>query len=139
MSDILTDTATGLYSTLAAGTALTGLLASGTAGIYDTAPVENAAFDYVLFNHSGGGPENITNASLENNLWFVRAYSATSAKAASAIFNQADALLHKKTLTIGSRSNIWCCRETNVKTRQIEPTGRALWVAGAFYRIRTTN
>ena len=140
MSDILTDTCAALFTTLAAGTGLTALLAAGSASIYDTAPSENAAFPYVLYNHSGGGPESITSASLENNLWFVRAYSSADTPAsAGSIFAQIDALLDRKSLTIGSRKTLYCWRETNVKARQLEPTARPVWVAGAYYRLRTSG
>ena len=138
MSDILQDTATAIFGTLAASSALTGLLA-GTASIYNTAPPENPAFDYIIFSHSGGGPENQTQASLESNLWLVRAYSSTSMKTAAAIFNAFDALLDRKTLTIGTRKVLHTWRETNVATRLVEPTGASVWCAGAYYRVRTTG
>ncbi len=136
---ILDETAAALYTTLSGGTALTALLAGGTAGIYEGAPYEGAAFDYVVYNHQGGGPENINPSELESNLWLVQCYSVTSAKQAATIFNQVDALLHKKNLTIGTRDNIWTARVTNIKLLEHAPDGRRIWRAGGVYRIRTTG
>jgi hypothetical protein len=136
---ILSNTAAALYTTLAGGTALTALLSNGTAGIYEGAPYEGAAYDYVIYHHQGGGPDNINPSDMENNVWAVQCFSATSAKAAGAIFDQADALLHKKTLTIGSAVNMWTVRETNIKLLEHAPDGRIVWRAGGIYRIRTTG
>jgi len=136
---ILDDTAAALYTTLAAGTALTALLNGGTASIYGDAPPDHASYDYVLFTHAGGGVEALNPSYLENNVWLVQAFSTTSAKTAAEIFAQADLLLHKKTLTIGTADNIWTARETNVKLTEVDPAGTRIWRAGGYYRIRTTG
>jgi hypothetical protein len=136
---ILDDTATGLYSKLAAGTALTALLSAGTASIYGDAPEDHAAYDYVLFTHAGGGAENINPSALENNVWLVQSFTTTSAKRAAQIAGQVDALLHKQQLTIGTRVNFWTARETNVKLTEVDPAGTRIFRAGGYYRIRSTG
>ena len=136
---ILDDTAAALYSKLAAGTALTALLAGGTASIYGDAPEDHAAYDYVLYGHSGGGPENQNASALENNVWLVQSFTTTNAKRAAQIAGAVDALLHKQVLTIGTRSNIWTARETNIKLTEVDPAGTRIFRAGGFYRIRSTG
>lgn len=136
---ILDKTSAALYTTLTGGTALVSMLSGGTAGIYDTQAPEGAALDYVVFSHQAGGPETVSSSNIENNLWFVRAYSAVSAKRASEILGQADALLHRRNITIGSGSTWWCAREENVKNVEVTPSGQLVWMAGGIYRIRTSG
>lgn len=128
-----------MYSTLQAGTALTALLA-GTASIYNLAAPDGAAFPFVVFNHQGGGPDNQTHADMESNVYWVRAYSEQSAKASEAIFEQADALLHKRNLSLsGGITMYWCHREQNVQMEQQAQNNRKVWATGGLYRIRTTG
>ncbi len=141
---ILDDTAAALYSKLAAGTALTALLStvplsSGTPAIYESQAVDEATYDYLIYNHQGGGPENINPSNLESNVWLVQAYTITSAKRAAAIASQVDALLHKQQLTIGSRKNIVTWRETNIKLTEVDPAGTRIFRAGGIYRVRSTG
>ena len=135
---IINNTATALYSTLTGGTALTALL-SGTAAVYDMQAVEKATYPYVVYNHQGGGPTNETKANLENNVWWIRAYSKTSAKNAALIFTQVDALLHKKNITITNATTIWLCREENIALVESNPAGEKIFTCGGMYRIMTTN
>jgi len=132
---ILDKTAAAFYTTLTGGTALTALLA-GTASVYDTQAPDNATLPYVVFSHQAGGPENVDANNLEQNLWYVRAYSATSAKTATEIFAQADTLINRVNISITGFNTIWCAREENIKLVENTPSGR-IWSAGGLYRIRT--
>lgn len=134
---ILEDTPAALYTTLQGGTALTALLA-GTTSIYDASPPHGVAYPYVVFNHQGGGPELQTSKGMESNLWFVRAYSAESAKNAAQIFEQVDALLHQINISISGLTTFWCAREENIKLVETAPDQSRVWQAGGIYRIRTT-
>lgn len=143
---IINNTATALGSILAAGTALTALLGtvpnSGTVSIpaiYHMQAPERANLPYVVFNHQGGGPDNENNSNLESNLWWVRAYSGSTSANAGSIFTQVDLLLHKKNITIGSATTIWCCREENISLIENNPAGIKTFACGGIYRIRTTN
>jgi hypothetical protein len=138
MSDLLGDTSTALYTTLNGGTALTTAL-GGTARIYDMQAPDGASLPYVVFQHQGGGPDNITSAGIESNLWLVKVYSNASAKAASDIFALADELLHRKNITIGTANTWWCAREENVKLLENLPNGKRVWMRGGIYRIRTSK
>lgn len=135
---IIGDTATALYGTLVAGTALTALLA-GTTSVYHGQASEDATFPYVVFNHQGGGPIGINPSRIEDNLWYVRAYSVTSMLNASNIFTQVDTILHRVNITITGATTIWCQRESNVTLIEMAPNGKPIYSCGGMYRIMTTN
>jgi len=132
---ILDKTAAALYTTMNGGTALTALLA-GTTSIYDTQAPDNATLPFVVFSHQAGGPENVDANALEQNVWYVRVYSSTSAKNATEIFEQVDTLLNRVNITITGYNTIWCAREENVKLLENTPSGK-VWSSGGLYRIRT--
>lgn len=133
-----TDTPAGLYTRLQGGTALTSLLA-GTVAIYHQFAPNGAAYDLVVYNQQGGGPDNQTRANMENNVWLVRGYSKTSAKKAAQIAAAIDTRLHKVNIPIGSATTFWCVREENVSTFQQGADNQNIWMAGGMYRIRTTG
>ena len=140
MTDLLGDTSTALYTTLQGGTALTTLLA-GTVSIYDMQAPDGVSMPYVVFNHQGGGPDSINPSEIESNLWLGKAYSPTSAANASAIFAQADVLIHRKQLSIngGTVNTWWCAREENVKLVENLPNGKRVFMRGGIYRVRTSG
>jgi hypothetical protein len=135
---IIDDTATALYTTLKAGTALAAMLNSGTA-IYHMQAPDGAGLPYMVFNHQGGGPDLINPSNLESNIWWIRSYSVTTALNAVLIFEQADLLLHKKNITITDATTIQCVREQNITLVEQLPTGKPIYTCGGMYRIRTTN
>jgi hypothetical protein len=124
-----------IYTTLQQGTALTALLA-GTNSIYkDNAGT--AEYPYVVFNLQGGGEENQTPNRSKNVVYFIRAYTKESTAAAGNIDTQIDNLLHGKTLTISGRTNFWTAREAEFENTEYLGNGEPVYMAGAFYRIRT--
>lgn len=135
MSDPLSATAAALYATLSGGTALTALLA-GTTSVYDAQAPDGASLPYVVFSHAGGGPDNLNASNLENDVWWIRAYTTGGMKAAYAIREQVDALIHKKTLSPSGWTVLDCRRETSIATVENPPSGRRISVAGGLYRIR---
>lgn len=132
---ILDKTAAALYTTMTGGTALTALLA-GTASVYDMQAPDNATLPYVVFSLQAGGPDNLDNNDLEQNVWNIRGYSATSPKAATLIFEQVDLLLDRVNISITGFNTLWCAREENYKLVEETPNGR-IYSAGGMYRIRT--
>lgn len=125
-----------IYDTLKAGTALTALLA-GTTAIYNQQPPDNSTMPYVIFNKMGGGPDNDTPSDSRSYLYFVRAYSQTSAAHAGTIDAQISNLLHRKTLTISGYTNYWTVRESDApQTVDNLPSGERAYQSGAFYRIK---
>jgi hypothetical protein len=135
---IIDDTATAIYTTLKAGTALTSMLA-GTTSIYHLQAPDNASLPYIVFNHQGGGPDLINPSDMESNIWWIRAFSITSALNAALIFEQVDLLLHKKNITITDATTIQCVREQNIALVENLPIGKQMFTCGGMYRIRTTN
>lgn len=126
---------TALYSTLTGGTALTSLLATTTSVYHIRAP-NVATFPYVVFSLQAGGPENITPSDMGNYLYFIRAYSATSAKSAGAIHQAIRGLLHQKTLTITGYTNYWTALESEQEFADEEPNTTPVFMSGGIYRIR---
>ena len=135
---VLDSTAAAFYTTLTGGTALTALLA-GTASVYHQQAPDGAAFDYVVYNHQGGGPDLITSADMESNLWQVRFFSTTSSKTAAQGFTQVDALLHKKNIAISGVTTFWCAREQNIVLVENPPDSQKVYSVGGLYRVRTTS
>ena len=125
--------ASGIYSALSAGTALTTAL-GGTAIYHHQAP-EGKALPYVVFNKQGGGPDNSHADDARDYVYFVRGY-ATTAKAAGEIDDAVSALLHRKSITVSGRNNFWLARETDLETVDTTAAGNLVFMAGAVYRIR---
>lgn len=126
---------TALYSTLTGGTALTSLLATSSSVYHIRAP-NVTTFPYVVFSIQGGGPENIAPSELHNYVYFIRAYSATSATAASNIHTEIRKLLHHKQITISGFTNFWTALETELETAEENPDKTPIFMSGGLYRIR---
>lgn len=149
MTDLLGDTSTALNTIFTGGTALTALLSTvpnigGTVSVpavYEMQAVDGATYPLLIYQHMGGGPDNINPSEIESNLWLVKAYSPTSAANASAIFAQADVLIHRKQLSIngGTVNTWWCAREENVKLVENLPNGKRVYMRGGIYRVRTSG
>lgn len=122
-----------LYTRLQ-GTAVTSLL-SGTTAIYKNQAPEGAALPYIVFNKQSGAPWNLDANRVDALLYYIRAYSGSSAAQAGSIDAQIDAALHLSSLTISGWTNIWIAREQNVELVSTEPSGRLIHSAGALYRI----
>ena len=130
---------TALYTKLAAGTALTALLADGTASIFNQVAPRNSTFPYVEFGLQGGGDENMCPARFKNLLYRVKAVSDVSMKTAGEIDDAVDALLHGATLTVNGWHNFWCRRDSDFRYAEFDPEGNAIWHAGGVYRIRLSD
>lgn len=135
---ILGATATTLYTRLSGGTALTSLLA-GSASVYHQFAPTGAAYPYVVYNLQAGGPDNMTRANIETNVWLVRGYSKTSAKNAADIAAAIDARLHKINIPIGSATTFWCTRDETVSAFEQGADNQNIWTAGGMYRVRTSG
>jgi hypothetical protein len=126
---------TAIYGTLSGGTALTALL-SGTTAIYNTQASDEAVLPYVVFSHAGGGQEALTPSNMQNIVYFIRAYTDTSAALAGSIDAQIDTLLHKMTLSVTGWTNIYTAREDQFSNTETPPDGNTIFMAGAYYRFR---
>lgn len=124
---------TALYSTLAAGTALTTAL-GGTA-IYNTLAPQGTSYPYVIFKFQGGGDDNTSSTRARSPLYLVKAVSTTGKKNAGDIDDEVDNLLHGHELTVTGWGNWWTAREADVSYAE-DSGGVLIWHVGGLYRIR---
>jgi hypothetical protein len=123
-----------LYSKLTTGTALTALLA-GTTSVYNLQAPDGATFDYVVFSLQAGGPSNITPSDLREEVYYIRAYSDTSAGKAGSIDAQISALLHHGTISVSGYTTWAINRESDYQLIENPPSGKPIYTAGGSYRI----
>lgn len=131
MASIYGSMGSALYSTLAAGTALTSLL-GGTA-IWNGLVPQGTATPYVVFTFSGQDD----NTSPRRARTIVATVKAVDDDQASAeeIDDELDALLHEATLTVTGWNNYWTARESDVSYEQ--DLGNVIYYhRGARYRVR---
>ena len=125
-----------LFSKLANTSAITSLLAEGSASIYHLQAKNNVTLPYCIWSLQGGGDENETANRTKNLLVFVRAYSGVSALQAGSIDAQIDAALHLVPLTVSGWTDFWLAREEDLETVETEPNGIKKYMQGAFYLVR---
>lgn len=127
---------TAIYSRLASTSAITSLLAQGTASIFHLQAKNNAPLPYIVFGKQGGGDDNDTANRTKNLVEFVRAYSGVSALQAGSIDAQIDAALHLVPLTVSGWTDFWLAREEDLETVETEPNDKQIFMQGGFYRVR---
>jgi hypothetical protein len=127
---------TGLYSLLAAGTALTTEL--GGTFIYNKIAPPGTNLPVVIFQWQGGGDENMTPGRQRNPVYTVKGVATTQAEAV-ALDGHIDTLLHHATLTVAGYTNIWTAREEDVDYIETDTGGNAVYHIGGVYRIRLTQ
>lgn len=127
---------TAIYSRLAGTSAITSLLAEGTASIFHLQAKNNAPLPYIVFSHQGGGDDNETANRTKNIVSYVRAYSGVSALQAGSIDAQIDEALHLVPLTVSGWTDFWLAREEDLETVETEPNGQKIYMQGGFYRVR---
>ncbi len=128
---------TGMYSKLTGASALTALLASGSAVYYQQAP-DYASYPYVVFSIQAGGPENDNPHDSRDMLYYVRGY-ATKPALAGSVDAQISTALHRQTLTVSGWTNIWTVREEEIALVEQLSSGERVYSAGATYRIWLDN
>ena len=133
MSNFFGAMGTAILDKLKAGTALIAEL-GGTAIYVDQAP-DGALLPYVVYNHQGGGPENISPGNLQSDIWQVRGYAATPASA-NRIDGLVTDLLHRGSLVATGYTNIWTAKETDISLVENPPDGAKIYSAGGLYRVR---
>jgi Protein of unknown function (DUF3168) len=127
---------TSLYSKLTGTAALTTAL--GGAYIYNRVAPQGQAPPYVVFNHSGGGHENITKSDMQNHVYMVKVVTSgpQGSKLAGTINDLVIAALHNSTLTITGYTNFWTALEEEVQFTETAPDGTYIFHTGGYYRIR---
>jgi len=124
---------TGLYSKLTGTAALTTAL--GGSYIYNRVAPQGQALPYVVFNHAGGGHENINPSDMQNHVYLVKVV-ASGSKAAGTINDLVIAALHNSTLTVTGYTNFWTALEEEVQLTETAPDGTHIFHTGGYYRIR---
>lgn len=124
----------GIYSRLNTS-AITDLLAAGSASLFNLQAKENASYPYLVWSIQGGGDVNLEPHRVKNLIVFIRAYSVSSAAQAGSIDAQIDSALHLNPLTVSGWTNLWLAREQDLETVENEPNSRQVWMAGGFYRL----
>jgi hypothetical protein len=124
-----------LYSTLAAGTALTELL-GGTA-IYNDLGPEGTAITYplVIFTKSSGIDDNDTPRRAKSLVYQVTALSEDK-KEGEQIDNAVDQLVHGASFTISGWGDYWCARVSDISYSEMLAGGKVLYHEGGLYRVR---
>ena len=125
-----------ILNKLKANISLTALLANGTASIFSMQAPDNATLPYVVFNHQGGGDENLDAHRTKNTVKFIRAYSQVSEAQAGSIDAQIDAAMHKQTLSVSGWTNFWTAREEDLSAVENLPSGQKIYMVGGLYRVR---
>ena len=124
---------TGLYSALTGDATLTTKL--GGSYVYNMHAPAGQARPYVIFQHSGGGHENINPSDLQNHVYLIKGV-ADAVKTAGEIDDLIKAVLHKGTLTVASYTNFHTQREEEVRLTEMPDDGQPIYHAGAYYRVR---
>ena len=124
-----------IYNKLA-GTAITSLLASGSASIFSVLAKDNATLPYLVYSIQGGGDENFDAHRTKNLVMFIRAYSQVSEAQAGSIDAQIDAAMHLQTLSVTGWSNFWTAREEDLTAVEILDNGQKIWMSGGLFRVR---
>lgn len=124
-----------VYSKLAGGTALTALLYSGSASIYNLEPPYEAHHDYVVFNVQGAAEPNDTQHRVKDITLQVRAYS-TALNRAGSIDAACDALLHAGSLSVTGWSTIWQVRRSDIELIEYDEADRPIYTRGGLYDLK---
>lgn len=128
----------GINTALRASTALTNLLAAGTASIYSTLALQGASPPYVTFSKQANTPYYTAGGgtAYENAVYLVKAITqSTSAALAGSIAVEIDRALNGATLTITGYTPMVCYRESDVSYAEIVD-GQTFQHRGAMFRIQ---
>lgn len=134
-----------IYTKLAgtAGTALTSLLAGGTASpsVYFEQAPDNSTAPYVVWLFPSELDRNLIPHRMKDIV--LRAYAVANVPAQAGTIDAAiDTLLHGGTLTFGTATGwtqIWLRRENGYQLITISEAGIRYYTSGADYRIEITK
>lgn len=125
---------TGLYSKLSGGTALTALLANGSA-IYYQKPPDNATYPFIVMGMQSGVVETFSAHKADNVLANIMAYGTTNASVWS-IADAVNTLLDGAALTVSGATNFATMREMYLEFVETPPDETSIYSSGGLYRIR---
>ena len=133
------EVAVGLYTKLTGNSALTALLASGTAGVYEGHAPQDASLPYVVFNtQSPSVPRYVGNSGTawEDGVYQVQGVTeGWSRSSAGTIASKIDLALNAQTLTVTGFTNVHLHRIQDVDYPEVLE-GKRFNHRGGLYRIR---
>jgi len=124
----------GLYSALAADTAIVAALGDATA-IYNQLAPQEISPPYIVFGPGFGGKENVNPSDLRAYVYPVKAV-ATGSKAAGTLSGLILTCLHEKTLTVSGFTNFHTQVEGQIQFAEVGRDGRPIFHSGYDVRIR---
>lgn len=129
---------TALYTRLSGYAALTTAL--GGTRIYNRYVQPGTTRPYVVFAHTGGGPENTYPGGLQSDSYLVKAV-ADSLSAAATLDEHIKAALHAQeaNVTVTGYTTLWVRRTEEVQMAEESANGDLIWHYGAYYRVRIDN
>lgn len=127
-----------LYAALSGSTALTSLLAGGTAdpSVFQFLAPEGADPPYVIYAEQAGTPAHVfTGVAFENEVYLVKAVTlGPSAALAGTIATTIDQVLADQPLTVSGYANRYLRRVSNVDYPEVT-SGQRYHHRGATYRV----
>lgn len=129
---------TAIYGTLTGGTALTALLAGGSASIYNGQPPREGTMPWVQFSFAAGRDEesNLTPGdSIQRYIYMVKGV-ASSLGVAGSIADQIHVLLNNVNMNVANVTCLSAKREIIVRYQEIDPAGHVIGHAGGEYAFR---
>jgi hypothetical protein len=128
-----------IYDALAGSTALTSLLAGGTASpsVYQWLAPEGQDPPYVVYNAQSVVPvHTLTQVAYENAVYQVRGVTlGPSAAAAGTIAEMIDDALADRAITVAGHALMYLRRMSNVDFPEVGPGGQRYHHRGALYRV----
>lgn len=126
----------GLYTTLTGATAITDLLANGTASVFAWLAPENEDPPYVVFNQQADTPVyRLPAVAYENLLYQVRAVTeGESAKLAGQIEDAVEAALTDQAVSVSGHTLMYLRKESGVDYVEVTQ-GQRYHHRGAIYRV----
>lgn len=128
-----------LYTALSGATALTALLAGGTAdpSVFQFLAPEGQDPPYVVYFKQAGTPRHtFRGVAFENQLYTIKAVTlGPSAAAAGTIAAAIDAALVDQALTVSGYAHMYLRRDSDIDYPETDPGGQRYHHRGALYRV----
>ena len=128
-----------IYGKLAAASGLTGLLAAGTASVFQHLAPQGADPPYVVFNKVSRAPMRVSGGgavAFDAAVYQVKGITVgESAAAGGTIADQIDLALDRAALSVAGYSTLSVFRDQDVDYPEPQPGGPVAYHRGALYRI----
>jgi hypothetical protein len=130
------DVEKALYDKLGTTSALTTLLADGSASIYNGQVLQGDSFPVVVFSFQSGTDDNKTPNRAKQFLYLIKSVTSTKLQDSGDIDAEVDTALHNSSLAISGYTNYWLMREQGVRFTELGEDGKRYYHVGGIFRIR---